>query len=66
MRQIARRLRDGRRELVDVPDPAPAPGMVSVRVAASLVSSGTERAPSTSPARASSRGASPSRSGTSG
>ncbi|MFN8150902.1 MAG: zinc-binding dehydrogenase [Solirubrobacterales bacterium] len=44
MRQIARRLRDGRLELVDVPDPVPAPGMVSVRVAASLVSSGTERA----------------------
>ncbi len=44
MRQVARRLRDGRLELVDVPDPAPAPGTVSVRVAASLLSSGTERA----------------------
>lgn len=44
MRQVARRLRDGRLELVDVPDPALAPGSVSVRVAASLVSSGTERA----------------------
>lgn len=44
MRQVARRLRDGRLELVDVPDPALAPGTVSVRVAASLVSSGTERA----------------------
>lgn len=44
MRQVARRLRDGRLELVDVPDPALAPGTVSVRVAASLISSGTERA----------------------
>ena len=44
MRQVARRLRDGRLELVDVPDPAPAPGAVSVRVEASLLSSGTERA----------------------
>lgn len=44
MRQIARRLRDGRLELIDVPDPALGAGMVSVRVAASLVSAGTERA----------------------
>jgi predicted dehydrogenase/threonine dehydrogenase-like Zn-dependent dehydrogenase len=44
MRQVARRLRDGRLELVDVPDPALAPGTVSVRVEASLLSSGTERA----------------------
>jgi predicted dehydrogenase len=44
MRQVARRLRDGRLELVDVPDPAPATGSVSVRVEASLLSSGTERA----------------------
>ncbi len=44
MRQVARRLRDGRLELVDVPDPALPPGAVTVRVEASLVSAGTERA----------------------
>ncbi len=44
MRQVARRLRDGRLELIDVPDPALAPGTVSVSVRASLLSSGTERA----------------------
>jgi predicted dehydrogenase/threonine dehydrogenase-like Zn-dependent dehydrogenase len=44
MRQIARRLRDGRLELVEVPDPAPSPGSVAVRVEASIISSGTERA----------------------
>ncbi len=44
MRQVARRLRDGRLELVEVPDPAPSADAVSVRVEASLLSSGTERA----------------------
>jgi predicted dehydrogenase/threonine dehydrogenase-like Zn-dependent dehydrogenase len=44
MRQVARRLRDGRLELVEVPDPAPAAGRVAVRVEASIISSGTERA----------------------
>jgi predicted dehydrogenase/threonine dehydrogenase-like Zn-dependent dehydrogenase len=44
LRQVARRLRDGRLELVEVPDPALAPGHVAVRVEASLVSAGTERA----------------------
>ena len=44
MRQVARRLRDGRLELIEVPDPALPPGAVAVRVEASLVSAGTERA----------------------
>lgn len=44
MRQIARRLKDGRLELVEVPEPAPAPGTVSVRLEASVLSAGTERA----------------------
>jgi predicted dehydrogenase/threonine dehydrogenase-like Zn-dependent dehydrogenase len=44
MRQIARRLKDGSLELIDVPDPGPGPGQVSVRVAASVISAGTERA----------------------
>jgi predicted dehydrogenase/threonine dehydrogenase-like Zn-dependent dehydrogenase len=44
MRQVARRLRDGRLELVEVPDPALPAGHVAVRVEASLVSAGTERA----------------------
>ncbi|HEX5955383.1 MAG TPA: bi-domain-containing oxidoreductase [Solirubrobacterales bacterium] len=44
MRQIARRLKDGSLELVEVPDPRPGAGQVSVRVAASVVSAGTERA----------------------
>jgi predicted dehydrogenase len=44
VRQVARRLRDGRLELVEVPDPAPGPGMVSVRVDSSIISAGTERA----------------------
>jgi predicted dehydrogenase/NADPH:quinone reductase-like Zn-dependent oxidoreductase len=44
MRQVARRLRDGALELIEVPEPGPGPGFVSVRVAASVVSSGTERA----------------------
>jgi predicted dehydrogenase/threonine dehydrogenase-like Zn-dependent dehydrogenase len=44
MRQIARRLKDGSLDLVEVPDPAPGPGAVSVRVEASVLSAGTERA----------------------
>src|ERR671924_494115 len=44
MRQVARRLRDGRLELVQVPEPAPGEGTVSVRVEASVLSAGTERA----------------------
>lgn len=44
MRQVARRLKDGRLELVEVPDPAPGPGAVSVRLEASVLSAGTERA----------------------
>ncbi len=44
MRQVARRLKDGRLELVEVPDPLVRPGTVAVRVEASVVSSGTERA----------------------
>ena len=44
MRQVARRLRDGRLELVEVPDPAVSAGSVAVRVEASLISAGTERA----------------------
>ncbi len=44
MKQIAQRLRDGRVELVDVPDPRPGPGEVAVRVEASVLSAGTERA----------------------
>jgi predicted dehydrogenase len=44
MRQIARRLKDGRLELIEVPDPAPPPGSLLVRTEASIVSAGTERA----------------------
>ncbi|HUT76703.1 MAG TPA: Gfo/Idh/MocA family oxidoreductase [Polyangia bacterium] len=44
MRQVARRLRDGSLELLEVPDPVPGPRFVAVRVEASLISSGTERA----------------------
>ena len=44
MKQVARRLRDGSLELVEVPDPSPGPGSVAVAVEASLISSGTERA----------------------
>ena len=44
MRQVARRLKDGRLELVEVPDPAPGSGTVSVRLEASVLSAGTERA----------------------
>lgn len=44
MKQVARRLRDGSLELVEVPDPSPGPGSVAVAVEASIISSGTERA----------------------
>ena len=44
MRQIARRLKDGRLDLVEVPDPRPGPGSAAVRVEASVLSAGTERA----------------------
>ncbi len=44
MRQVARRLKDGRLELVEVPDPRPGAGTVSVRLEASVLSAGTERA----------------------
>ena len=44
MRQVAKRLGDGRLELTEVPDPGGEPGSVKVRVEASLLSAGTERA----------------------
>ena len=44
MRQIARRLKDGSLDLVEVPDPSPGPGEAAVRVEASVLSAGTERA----------------------
>ncbi len=44
MRQVARRLKDGALELVEVPEPSAAPGHVLVEVAASVISVGTERA----------------------
>jgi predicted dehydrogenase/threonine dehydrogenase-like Zn-dependent dehydrogenase len=44
MRQVARRLRDGRLELAEVPTPQHGPGEVLVRVEHSVISSGTERA----------------------
>ncbi len=44
MRQVARRLKDGRLQLLEVPEPAPSPGAVSVQIEASVLSAGTERA----------------------
>ena len=44
MRQLARRLKDGNLELVEVRDPSPGPGAVAVSVEASVLSAGTERA----------------------
>jgi predicted dehydrogenase/threonine dehydrogenase-like Zn-dependent dehydrogenase len=44
MRQVARRLRDGSLELVEVPEPSATAGHVLVEVAASVISAGTERA----------------------
>ena len=43
MRQVARRLKDGRLELIDVPEPALSAGTVAVKVEASVLSAGTER-----------------------
>ena len=44
MRQVARRLKDGRLALVDVDPPALTPGAASVELEASVLSAGTERA----------------------
>src|SRR5579872_147439 len=44
MKQIYQHLNNGRVSVSDVPQPALGPGMVLVKVAASLVSAGTERA----------------------
>jgi predicted dehydrogenase/threonine dehydrogenase-like Zn-dependent dehydrogenase len=44
VKQVARRLRDGRLELLEVEEPRVWPGAVSVRVGASVLSAGTERA----------------------
>ena len=44
VRQVARRLRDGALELVEVDEPAAPPGYALVRVASSVISAGTERA----------------------
>lgn len=44
MRQVARRLKDGRLELVEVPDPSVPPAGLLVRTEASVISAGTERA----------------------
>jgi predicted dehydrogenase/threonine dehydrogenase-like Zn-dependent dehydrogenase len=44
MRQIARRLKDGSLELIEVPDPHPDPGAAAVSLEASVLSPGTERA----------------------
>lgn len=43
MRQIGRRLRDGRLELLEVPEPDVAPGELLIRTEVSVISSGTER-----------------------
>jgi predicted dehydrogenase/NADPH:quinone reductase-like Zn-dependent oxidoreductase len=44
IRQVARRLKDGRLEVVTVPEPSASPGTVAVRLSASVISAGTERA----------------------
>jgi predicted dehydrogenase/threonine dehydrogenase-like Zn-dependent dehydrogenase len=44
MRQVARRLKDGRLELIEVPDPTPGRGQVRVSLEASVLSAGTEGA----------------------
>ena len=43
MKQLLQSMRDGESRVVEVPVPAPQPGMVLVKTAASLVSAGTER-----------------------
>jgi predicted dehydrogenase/threonine dehydrogenase-like Zn-dependent dehydrogenase len=43
MKQLLQSMRDGESRVVEVPLPAPQPGMVLVKTAASLVSAGTER-----------------------
>src|SRR3954464_9059431 len=43
MRQVTQRLRDGRIEVLDVPEPTLTPETVLVDVRASLLSAGTER-----------------------
>ncbi len=43
MKQLLQSMRDGESKVVEVPVPAPQPGMVLVKTAASLVSAGTER-----------------------
>ncbi len=43
MKQVLQSIRSGEVEVKDVPPPGPAPGRILVRIAASLVSPGTER-----------------------
>ena len=43
MKQVVQHVRSGKTAVVDAPIPAPGPGMVLVRTAASVISSGTER-----------------------
>ncbi len=43
MKQLIQDLRSGKTSVVDVPVPTPQPGMVLIRTAASVVSTGTER-----------------------
>lgn len=43
MRQVIQHVRSGKTAVVDSPVPSPGPGMVLVRTAASVISSGTER-----------------------
>ena len=43
MKQVVQRLKDGSIQVVEVPVPSVEPGFVLIRVAASVVSAGTER-----------------------
>ncbi len=43
MKQLLQNLKNGKTTVEEVPVPAPRPGMALVKVAASLVSAGTER-----------------------
>lgn len=43
MKQVVQHVRSGKTAVVDAPIPAPGPGMVLVRTAASVISTGTER-----------------------